>query len=415
MPHFQEGPPLQQAVATTSGVDLLADLAGKAPPAKEYSLNTRPSFLDATALCEGSAQRQLPTSPLTLPTSTFGMPSPALVEKGPRWMQPDESIPGSGPHSDKVQLNCSWVASVPLSPQLPLPPLRTSFTNSGGDVGVLFQSPRSEEKEVDGADLSSPVAGAKMGYGPEYVQQRRQFWSTVLGDIASSSQAKDKSVDYDSDTLAAEPRHWNVAPSSISPPAVRERAKSVEEYAARDRALARTGSLRQSSLQEHDRVVAYRGTDKQPFEGAEDQCTSWKKEDSEFATTWQPSDDVAKEARGGGFSGSGSGSGGGSGFGCSTPVGASPRAHSCSLCQHRFKRVCDLKKHKAAVHAKLRPFACKQCGKTFGQAGTRSKHYRTVHVGLKPHRCGVCERTFSEKGNMRKHMLRVHQFSAPLP
>lgn len=112
-----------------------------------------------------------------------------------------------------------------------------------------------------------------------------------------------------------------------------------------------------------------------------------------------------------GGSGSGGGGGGrGSGRGSDGATGAGPtRAHGCNLCPHRFKRVCDLKKHKAAVHAKLRPFACRECGKTFGQAGTRSKHYRTVHVGLKPHCCGVCERTFSEKGNMRKHMLRVHR------
>lgn len=410
MPHFQDGPPLKTAAASVSGVDLLADLAGMAPPAKAYGLDARPSFLDATALSGRPASRRLSTSPLTLPTTTFGMPPPALAEKGPRWTQLDESVSVSGPRPDKLQPRFPWASSTTLSPRLPPPSLRPNFVNTSGDVAPRFLSPRSEEKQAGRADLTFPVAGEKMGFGPVYVQQRRQFWSTVLCDIAGSSQVKDESAYYQSEIIATEPRPRDVVTSTPSPVAERERAKSVEDYAAHGGAMAQFGNLRQSSLQEHGRAVADRAARKQLFDGADDQSTSWK-EAPAYGATWCASGSVAQEISDGG----GTGTGGGSGTGSDIPVGASPRAHACSLCQHRFKRVCDLKKHKAAVHAKLRPFACKQCGKTFGQAGTRSKHYRTVHVGLKPHRCGVCERTFSEKGNMRKHMLRVHHIAAPQP
>lgn len=410
MPHFQDGPPLQRAVVAVSGVDLLADLAGLAPPAAAQNLSARPSFLDATASSEDPISRRLPTSPLTLPTPTLGMPPPTLDERDPRWTQPLEQIPAAGPRYDNLSRNFSWAASSPLSPRLPLPSLRPNFINSSGDVCGRLHSAQAEKKEAGQPDMTSPVAKEKLGFGPEYVRQRRQFWSTVLGDIAGSSAVKDGRAYQVREMKAAEPCPRGVMSSAPPPPAHQERAKSVEDYAAHGVGMTRFGNLRQSFQKEHGGALADREARKQLFDAADDQSTSWKREAPVYAATWCANEGHAQETSGG----RGSGSVGGSGTVSDAPVAASPRAHACSLCQHRFKRVCDLKKHKAAVHAKLRPFACKQCGKTFGQAGTRSKHYRTVHVGLKPHRCGVCERTFSEKGNMRKHMLRVHQISAPL-
>lgn len=395
--------------ASSSGVDLLADLAGVTPQAKTPGWNARTSFLDATALSEGPNPRQLPTSPLTLPAPTFRLPSPALVERGPPWTRPEGSVPAAGPRINQLQPHYPWATSMPLSPRLPLPSLRPNLIHTGGDVGARFNSYRLEDRNAGRADSTSPVTGEKMAYGPEYVQQRRQFWSTVLGDIAGSSQMNDERGYRGSEMVATEPRQQIAVPSVLSPPAERESSKSVQECAAHDGGIAHIGDLRQSSHREHGRVEADAAARKQLFNGDDDQSSSWKKEAPMYAATWcGTASGAPEESRGGG-------SGGGSGTGSDTPVGAAQRAHACSLCQHRFKRVCDLKKHKAAVHAKLRPFACKQCGKTFGQAGTRSKHFRTVHVGLKPHRCVVCERTFSEKGNMRKHMLRVHQVSAPQP
>lgn len=409
MPHLHDGSSLQPTAASTSGVNLLADLAGMTPPAKTPGWNARQSSFEATTVPAVPKSRQLPTSPLTLPTPTFRLPSPALAERGLRWARPEESGPVTGTRVEKLQLHNPLATCVPLSPRLPLPSLRANLVNTGGDVGARFHSSRSEDEGARRADSTSLVADEKGGYGPEYVQQRRQFWSTVLGDIAGSSQMKAESAYHGPKIVATEPRLRDVVPSAPSPLTERESSKSVEDYAAHGGVVANFGDLRRSSLQDHERAVADAAVHKQPFDGEDDQSSSWKEEAPMYMAAW------CGTARGDQEDTRGGGGGGGSGTGSDTPVGIAQRAHACSLCQHRFKRVCDLKKHKAAVHAKLRPFACKQCGKTFGQAGTRSKHYRTVHVGLKPHRCGVCERTFSEKGNMRKHMLRVHQVSAPQP
>lgn len=409
MPHLHDGSRLPPTAASSSGVDLLADLAGMTPPAKTPAWNARPTFFEATALSVVPKSRKLPTSPLTLPTPTIRLPSPSLVERGPRWTRPEESGPVTGARVHKLQLHYPLATSVPLSPRLPLPSLRANLVNSGSDVGARFHPSGSEEEGAGRADSTSPVADEKGGYGPEYVQQRRQFWSTVLGDIAGSNQTKDESAYLGPEMVATEPRQRDVMSSALSPPTERESSKSVEEYAAHGGIVSNLDDLRRSSHQDHDRAVADAAARQQLFDREDDQSSSWKKEAPMYAAAWCGTARGAQEETRGG------GSGGGSGTGSDTPIGTAQRAHACSLCQHRFKRVCDLKKHKAAVHAKLRPFACKQCGKTFGQAGTRSKHYRTVHVGLKPHRCGVCERTFSEKGNMRKHMLRVHHVSAPQP
>ena len=56
--------------------------------------------------------------------------------------------------------------------------------------------------------------------------------------------------------------------------------------------------------------------------------------------------------------------------------------HVCDECGYATRRMGDLKKHIAAVHAGERPHVCDECGKAFGQKGGLARHYATMHAGV---------------------------------
>lgn len=85
--------------------------------------------------------------------------------------------------------------------------------------------------------------------------------------------------------------------------------------------------------------------------------------------------------------------------------------HICKECGKSFKRETFLKKHRAAVHLKIKPYACSVCDKRFGYKCVRDKHTRVIHLKEKPVVCMAegCERRFSERGNMLKHYRNIHE------
>jgi Zinc finger, C2H2 type/Zinc-finger of C2H2 type len=55
---------------------------------------------------------------------------------------------------------------------------------------------------------------------------------------------------------------------------------------------------------------------------------------------------------------------------------------------------------------------CEICHRTFGEAAALRKHRLAVHDKVKEHMCGLCEKSFAERSNLRKHMQARHAVDA---
>ena len=76
---------------------------------------------------------------------------------------------------------------------------------------------------------------------------------------------------------------------------------------------------------------------------------------------------------------------------------------SCSLCNSKFVRICDLNNHKRG-HRKIRKlYKCENCSRSFASLMKMAKH-QTEH-DLKPFKCTLCK---YETHN--KSVLKVHGF-----
>ena len=72
----------------------------------------------------------------------------------------------------------------------------------------------------------------------------------------------------------------------------------------------------------------------------------------------------------------------------------------CNLCDYKFKKGMELKKHIATVHVKN--FECRYCNEQFDMKWKLEIHMQT-HENVEKFKCSDCEKTFLLKWRLRKH------------
>ncbi|KAJ8901387.1 hypothetical protein NDN08_007233 [Rhodosorus marinus] len=89
--------------------------------------------------------------------------------------------------------------------------------------------------------------------------------------------------------------------------------------------------------------------------------------------------------------------------------GSQGKMHRCDTCGMSFKRGYDMKRHRIAVHEKIRDFKCTYCERSFTQSGHLHEHVRLTHTGDNVHACPVCEKAFGAKSKLERHVRNVHK------
>ena len=87
----------------------------------------------------------------------------------------------------------------------------------------------------------------------------------------------------------------------------------------------------------------------------------------------------------------------------------------CSLCEIKFYKVKELRKHMATIHSDFEPFICDICGKAFKQKSKLKLHGKVHHptssdtesetlpCNIKSFICDTCGETFKQKGQLNVH------------
>lgn len=78
----------------------------------------------------------------------------------------------------------------------------------------------------------------------------------------------------------------------------------------------------------------------------------------------------------------------------------------CQYCEKVFDRHRDQKRHET-IHGK-RPYVCTDCGKDWVYVKDLRRHERSHHTDHTDLRCTVCNRRFSRLDNLRRHIKLVH-------
>lgn len=82
--------------------------------------------------------------------------------------------------------------------------------------------------------------------------------------------------------------------------------------------------------------------------------------------------------------------------------------YKCTICNKCFSLAASLRKHRQAVHEKLRPYKCEICDHEFFGSIALKIHMRK-HTGEKPYKCKICDKCFSLNANLRKHIKAIHE------
>ena len=80
--------------------------------------------------------------------------------------------------------------------------------------------------------------------------------------------------------------------------------------------------------------------------------------------------------------------------------------YSCSKCDFKAIKICDLKIHQVKTHTKLFPYICSKCGEGF-LSQCYLKDHTAQHSGEKRFECNFCEKKFQSKSNYKRHS-RIH-------
>ncbi|XP_015910613.2 uncharacterized protein [Parasteatoda tepidariorum] len=77
----------------------------------------------------------------------------------------------------------------------------------------------------------------------------------------------------------------------------------------------------------------------------------------------------------------------------------------CDICGRKFSDAKCLRKHKQAVHKKLKPYVCTFCGHLSARKAMLQLHMRQ-HTGEKPFVCEHCDYRTGDHNSLRRHRMR---------
>jgi len=84
-----------------------------------------------------------------------------------------------------------------------------------------------------------------------------------------------------------------------------------------------------------------------------------------------------------------------------------PRPYKCDQCDASYGKPAHLQSHVIRTHTKNFKYHCQYCLKGFIQVGEKVAHERT-HTGEKPVACSMCEKRFARQEQLRRHIKRTH-------
>ena len=86
------------------------------------------------------------------------------------------------------------------------------------------------------------------------------------------------------------------------------------------------------------------------------------------------------------------------------------RDYKCFHCKIAFTTEDNLNRHIQAVHLKLRIYKCSIC-KGFSTKRYLDLHGQAIHLKLRPFKCCLCKEAFAQKSHMNRHIKLVHEKS----
>ena len=81
------------------------------------------------------------------------------------------------------------------------------------------------------------------------------------------------------------------------------------------------------------------------------------------------------------------------------------KEHQCEVCENKFSRKGDLKRH-MLTHTNKKDHECDICKKRFSKKCSLIDHFK-IHSGEKPYGCADCGKWFTQSSN-RNFLIRVY-------
>ena len=86
---------------------------------------------------------------------------------------------------------------------------------------------------------------------------------------------------------------------------------------------------------------------------------------------------------------------------------------NCNICDYKFTRKFDLRKHIENVHEGMKPFKCNTCDYETSRNDCLKKHIESVHEGTKAFKCNICKYETAQKPSLGRHIKSVHEGIKP--